>query len=568
MDKDGAVRAILGVLRRMAFLAGCLLLAWLAESQEVYIPDLTTVIEGGGTAVAEEAIPDYEVFLPEPVAVEAGGPEETPQDLPELPPSVVELASARRKKTVFVEGLVAPAWPLSLLSGLRVRTEGSDPLSVGFSYHTVEGYGLEAAEDGFFHSRSFLGVEKTFTPGPVVLEVAGSFQSQDKGLQGRSLLFDDINRRGARGRVGMTLPLGYGFAMAADLPLRWYSRYAGFSSTVGRTELNGQIALSILALEPGLTVSWDSAGTPGMDGNHRFLADLGLAWGYTASLDPELALSRSRGSFDLSASWLWASSLEVSGGLSLVYLPAGAGLDGIKFLVPFSVGVRYSPSLAMEEEAWSVFARGGLSSRSLDLLRLEEQEPFVDFSPRLLLQYGERSDWFAQAGLQVPVAGAVVLDLGSDIRKSAFGNNLLVGDYAGGINGWTGLFAAETVDRLQFSTRAGVRVRAGGLLVSAAWIGQWLYHPAWLPPHAILATLMYEASGGRWGAGMEAEFGIGGNDAVPVLGAHAYFRPTDNLRLGLRLSDMAKLFTGRQRVLVGPYTREAGSVCASVEFSF
>lgn len=567
MDKDGPILAILGFLRRMAFLACGLLTAWLAESQEVYIPDLTTVIDGG-VEVEEGAVPDYEVFLPEPVAEETDGAVEVPQALPELPPSVVELATTRRKKTVFVEGLVAPAWPLSLLSRLRVRTEGTDPLSIGFSYHLVEGYGLEAAEEGFFHSRSFFGVEKTFTPGPVLLEVAGSFQSQDKGLQGRSLLFDDINRRGAVGRVGMRLPLGYGFALAADLPLRWYSRYAGFSSTVGRTELNEQVALSILALDPGLRVGWDSVETPGMDGNHRFLVDLGLAWDYTASLDPERALSRSRGSFDLSASWRWASSLEVSGGLSLVYLPDGTGLDRIKFLVPFSVGVRYSPSLSMEEEAWSVFASGGLSSRSLDLLRLEEQEPFVDFSPRLLLQYGERSDWFAQAGLQVPVAGAVVLDFGSDIRKSAFGNNLLVGDYAGGINGWTGLFAAETVDRFQFSTRVGVRVKAQGLLVGVAWIGQWLYHPAWLSPHAIRATLGYEASDGRWGAGMEAEFGIHGRDAVPVLGAQVYFRPLDNLTLGLRLSDMAKLFTGRQRVLVGPYTREAGAVCAAVEFSF
>lgn len=564
--------------------AVALMLGGMVTAQDVYVPDVTTVIDGGKIEVVEEAIPDYEITLPErkenPPMEESPldeNLESAPKTVEDLPPSLLALATAPKEKNIFVEGILAPAWPLSLFSKIRVYSQGENPLFLNFSYNTVGGYGLEGIEEGFFHNRSLLLAEKTFTPGLTVLEVGGRYQSQDDGLQGRSLLFDDINRRGAGVHLNLSLPLGYGFSLGGKLPLNWYNRYAGFSNTLGKTEVNGDVALSILDVSPNFHVNWDSKEHTSLPQNHQILAEANFLWDYTASLDPEITSHQNRGSFNLSSTWLWEAVLEVTGNLSLVYFPTGVGSNQQQFLAPFSLGVRYNhqPIEVSEtfsegnlEKSWSVYGRGGLSSHHLNFLQLEEQEPFVDFSPLLLLQYGEQSDWFATVGVEIPFVKIFLFEVETDFRQSAFGNNLLTGNYEGQVNQWTGLFEGEAVARNQLSTKALVTSSFSDFFIRVAWLGQWLYYPEYLAPQNLHATFGYQAPREDWGANVGINFGFGGNDSVPVLNAQAYYKPISNLKLALYLKDMVKLFTGRQRVLIEPYMKEAGSVSVSVEFSF
>ncbi|MBQ4331113.1 MAG: hypothetical protein IJC31_04670, partial [Spirochaetaceae bacterium] len=187
---------------------------------------------------------------------------------------------------------------------------------------------------------------------------------------------------------------------------------------------------------------------------------------------------------------------------------------------------------------------------------------------------GEQSDWFFSAGARLPLAPQLGLDLAADFKQSAFGNNVLTGNYAAGINGYTGLFAGDFVARTAFATQGAVTMELNSFLMKAGWRGNWLFVPAYLPPHCIFLSLGYNApSEGwngayRWGGELRTDFGIHGPDNVPELGAMAYFKPVENLRLALELRDMIKLFSGRQRVLVEPYVKESGSVSLSLHFRF
>ena len=584
--------SILGwpVLWRLIF---CLLLPTVVSAQEVYLPDVTTVIAGEELEVAEEALLEYSASLPQRPPVSP----EPPQPVPEpaapvqepLPPSVVELASSLPQQQFFVEGLIAPAWPLGLLSQFQVYTEGEAPFRLDFGYGVVGGYGLETTEDGFFHTKSLLSVEKTFLlkktslqspgngigtqkPSPAQLKVAGGYLSLDNGLQGHSLLFDDINRRGASLQMAMEIPLPHGFSFGAELPLGWYNRYAGFSSTVGRTKVNRGVALSILQLTPRLKATWSTAAHQPFPSSHLFDLGLVLGWGYTASLDPEVVLSQNRMHLEASATWRWNDALKVQGNLSLVSFPSGSGADDVRLLLPFSLGVEWGRILKQGD--LQLFARGGLESRPVNFLELEEREAFVNLLAKSLIKEGEQSDWFFTAGARLPLASHLGLDLAANFKQSALGNNVLTGNYAAGINGYTGLFAGDFVARTAFATQGAVTMELNSFLMKAGWRGNWFYVPPSLPPHCIFLSLGYNASSKgwngafRWGGELRTNFGIHGPDNVPELGVMAYFKLVENLRLELEVRDMIKLFSGRQRVLVAPYVKDSGSVSLSLQFSF
>ena len=569
------------------------------QKDKVYLPDLVTVIGGEDWLVSQEALPDYHLQLPEaPPSPEPAVLEPLEGELlPELPPSIVELASAKEAKEFFVEGYIEPAWPLSLDTSFSVFTATPEAFFLDFGYKTVGGYGLEQAEDGFFHNKSFLQVGKRFLLENVSLQIQGNYKSMDNGLQGQSLLFDDVNRRGFGVQLQLGLPLGQEFSMAGGFPLDWYNRYAGFSNTVGRTGENGAIGVSVLGLSPWLSVNWDSEsfddGTSnGIPRTHEFSAQLLMNWNYRASLDQGIGSFQNRGSVVLSGSWLWNSCLEIFSSLGLVYLPTGSGQDKTKLLVPFSLGMGWNANYWKEPD-WqlkkntgergipeslsplSFSVEGGLDSRYHNFYQLEAAAPYVNFSPQDLIVNGEESDWFLKAHSSIPVVlgensvfQELFLQLGLEYRQSAFGNNVLVGDYAAGIDEWTGLFPAKTKARKVLFSELAVTVMVSNFLFKAGWNSQWLYHPVYEPAQRLLLSGGYDCPNHPWGAKLKADFGFKGTDSLPLLSAQVYYKPVENLQVALHFKDMLKLFSGKQRVFVEPYMKEGGSVALSLQFNF
>lgn len=563
----------------------------------LYLPELTTVISGDSWMVSEEALPQYSVELPESPPEEGAVVELVKVELPpDVPPSLVKMATDKEEKQFFVQGFIEPAWPLALDTEFSVATAEPESFFLDFGYKVVGGYGLEQVEEGFFHNKSYLQVGKSFTPGRVNLKIQGNYKSLDNGLQGHSLLFDDINRRGAGAQVQLELPLGSGFAMAGGLPLDWYNRYAGFSNSVGRAEENGAVAVSILNLAPWLSFNWKSGSwhkeaTTVLPRTHEFSAQLVMDWNYSASLDPEISATQNRGGFGLSGSWLWKSTLEIMANVGLVYLPSGAGQEHTQFLMPFRLGASWNWS-ETEQIPWNFLGKipgiqssgikflveGGLDSHHRNFYQLEEREPFVNFSPKDLIAYGEESDWFFRGYSQFPLFHdapveprffqKMFLDVNLEYRQSAFGNNVLTGNYDAALNGWTGLFPAEIQGQKKLSSEMAVTLTVSNFLFRAGWKSQWLDHPEYEAPQRIFLLGRYDSPVHPWGGILQCELPFQGPDSLPLLQGQVYFKPAENLQLAFSLKDMLKLFSGSQRVFVEPYMKEAGSVSLSLQFNF
>lgn len=562
------------------------------QEETLYLPDLVTIIGGEDWQVSQEALPDYQLQLPVPPSVsvppsvaEASLQAVEGDPVSELPPSVVELATVKEAKQFFVEGFIEPAWPLSLDTEFSVFTVDPQAFFLDFGYKTVGGYGLEQAEDGFFHNKSFLQLGKNFVVGGGRLQLQGNYQALDNGLQGQSLLFDDINRRGAGASLQLELPVGKGFSLAGGLPVDWYNRYAGFSNTVGRAEENGAVAASLLGFSPWLSFAWESRNwntknTRALPTNHEFSVQLLMDWGYWASLDPQINSTQNRGSLSLSGSWLWNSQLEIFSSLGLVYLPSGSGEQNTKLLVPFALGLNWNEKEASAESfpGMSFSVEGGLDSHHRNFYQLEARSPYVNFSPRALISNGEVSDWFFKAGSSLPLKlqetpllglfQELFLQLAVEYRQSAFGNTVLVGDYATGIDSWTGLFPSKLEDRKALFSQMAVTAVVSNFLFKAGWNSQWLYHPVYEPSQRLVLSCGYDSPRHPWGGELKADFGFRLPDSLPILGAQVYFQPAENLRLAVKVKDMLKLFSGSQRVFVEPYMKEAGSVALSLQFNF
>ena len=562
------------------------------QEETLYLPDLVTIIGGEDWQVSQEALPDYQLQLPVPPSVsvppsvaEASLQAVEGDPVSELPPSVVELATVKEAKQFFVEGFIEPAWPLSLDTEFSVFTVDPQAFFLDFGYKTVGGYGLEQAEDGFFHNKSFLQLGKNFVVGGGRLQLQGNYQALDNGLQGQSLLFDDINRRGAGASLQLELPVGKGFSLAGGLPVDWYNRYAGFSNTVGRAEENGAVAASLLGFSPWLSFAWESRNwntknTRALPTNHEFSVQLLMDWGYWASLDPQINSTQNRGSLSLFGSWLWNSQLEIFSSLGLVYLPSGSGEQNTKLLVPFALGLNWNEKEASAERfpGMSFSVEGGLDSHHRNFYQLEARSPYVNFSPGALISNGEVSDWFFKAGSilplklqETPLSGLfqeLFLQLAVEYRQSAFGNTVLVGDYATGIDSWTGLFPSKLEDRKALFSQMAVTAVVSNFLFKAGWNSQWLYHPVYEPSQRLVLSCGYDSPRHPWGGELKADFGFQLPDSLPILGAQVYFQPAENLRLTVKVKDMLKLFSGSQRVFVEPYMKEAGSVALSLQFNF
>ena len=562
------------------------------QEETLYLPDLVTIIGGEDWQVSQEALPDYQIQLPVPPSVsvppsvaEASLQVVEGDPVSELPPSVVELATVKEAKQFFVEGFIEPAWPLSLDTEFSVFTVDPQAFFLDFGYKTVGGYGLEQAEDGFFHNKSFLQLGKNFVVGGGRLQLQGNYQALDNGLQGQSLLFDDINRRGAGASLQLELPVGKGFSLAGGLPVDWYNRYAGFSNTVGRAEENGAVAASLLGFSPWLSFAWESRSwntknTRALPTNHEFSVQLLMDWGYWASLDPQINSTQNRGSLSLSGSWLWNSQLEIFSSLGLVYLPSGSGEQNTKLLVPFALGLNWNEKEASAESfpGMSFSVEGGLDSHHRNFYQLEARSPYVNFSPGALISNGEISDWFFKAGSSLPLKlqepplsglfQELFLQLAVEYRQSAFGNTVLVGDYATGIDSWTGLFPSKLEDRKALFSQMAVTAVVSNFLFKAGWNSQWLYHPVYEPSQRLVLSCGYDSPRHPWGGELKADFGFRLPDSLPILGAQVYFQPAENLRLAVKVKDMLKLFSGSQRVFVEPYMKEAGSVALSLQFNF
>ena len=201
-------------------------------SQDISLPDVTTVINGGNVQAEDEALPDFSdvMVLPQgsgttvPVLQDVDAPEST---------EVKTEAPVEKEKSIYAEGLVGGGYPTLFIGDFSLfRQIGNSPFKLSFSHDSAVGYSGKALTDSFSDRTTNIVLDKSFKHETYRWGFAASYITDSNGLQNKTDGISSINQNliSGNGNIEFTLPKG--FSLGAFSGLDFYNRYSDVSSAV------------------------------------------------------------------------------------------------------------------------------------------------------------------------------------------------------------------------------------------------------------------------------------------------------------------------------------------------
>jgi hypothetical protein len=529
------------------------------QSDEITLPDVTTVISGDALTAGKNAVPDFDEILPEKDSVTSPLPDLPVSGTePEIPAAGTALQSVP-EKSVYAEGLVGGGYPGFFTGDFSVyRTEGENPFRLDFSHESMNGYARESSSNGFFDSTTSLGGNKKLTVGNSQWNFTGSYKTADNGLQDNSDCFYDMTRQTVAGTADMYVPLENGFDLNVRLLSDWYKRYAGVSGS--GIFAAWQKGTSIFSCIPSADVSWNYKNfTAGISGEFSYETNAGESdWveGYEGNLTDD---NVNRGEFSLSAGWK-NDIITVSGRAGLL---TGSAIGDNSILVPFTVNFSTTLPTSLSVRPLVIKTEGGMDS---SLTTVEELENTYSFTALSFLP-AETSDWYGKFGMNIPLKDLFTLKTNLEYRRTADGNGIWVPDYDSSDS--TGIYGYSRTSRTLFDSEAGFSVSYRIFTFTADWTTHWMYVPVTEGRHMIGTSVSVAKPDAKYGADADIKFNLGNDvDSVPIVNLSAYYRLASSLRLEVRTTDIVKLLTGEPRTGDGSYIYRSGNAAVLVKFFF
>lgn len=526
-------------------------------TDSIVLPDVTTIIDGNELEIDKEAIPDFSGALPDDLEARDSLPVLPSVTVTESPKSSFIDEKQEESRVVFVEGNVGFGWPYVFKSDFSVYRIDSKPFLLNFTHSSFGGYGVSGQETGFFNSETSVTGQKTFLTGNAKWLFDLKYVAKDLGLQGKSILFDDVNRRQIVLNASVGMPFKQHFEWNVGVNANWFSRYAGFVDYLDSVPGKESVALSFINLQGDANISWETQ-----------IIELSLdgLWQSNFFIGKE-NISSGRGKI-LFATEVSLQRFKIQGDVGAVFLPGGSGIEKATFTVPFSLAVTYSLPVNFSNSPFILNATGGIKSVAVDFALLEEHSPFTNYTSKLLMQNREESDWFVAVNLGLPIFSMATLDLTAEFNKTAFGNGVIETNFDFPIDSVTGFFYGGVRERTSFFTEAILDMSFLPLTASISWKANWLDIVNGELPHCICASVSL-LSEKPWGVFFSVEEALGKNvDKVPRINAEAFIRPVEQIKIALSLEDAVKLFTSTNRVYAEPYINCGGSATVSVQFLY
>lgn len=529
------------------------------ETQEdsLVLPDITTIISQEETLVTKDAIPDFSGALPETFDTDTI-PEVS--DVESIQDDAVLLQAEETQETppvVFMEGEVGLGWPHVFDANFSLYQFGNSPFSINFAYDSFGGYGNNSIDMGFFDTNIEMEAAKIISAKNSTWNLAASYKTQDVGLQGNSVIFDDINRQTVTSNIGWTLAFGSGFMLSLDFEALWFSRFAGYAGDLQNVAKDEDIALSFLQGQPKITFSWQKDNFElGLDGEWTGGFFLG---------SNEENINRIQGNFFATFGF---PVVNLAASLGVVYNHITNESLQTDFTVPFSLSTTFNFKLPFSEQKATLGLIGGLNSNVIDLCLLEKNNPFTMFPEEQIVSNSEQTDWFGQMAMHIPIKSNIELGVVADFRKTAFNNGILQTQKDNQFNSVTGLFNSEVVDSTRLATNISLSVAFSSFTTLFSWNSHWLDKTPGQSPQSLEASVSFITEK-NWGLDLKVQENLGiDDDKVPVLDFSAFFKPSGKTKILLTVTDAIKLVTGKDRVFIEPYIQQGGKVSASVQFMY
>ena len=516
-------------------------------SQNIELPEVTTVISGETEKAGEEALPDFSDVLKLPVG--SGGVE---PELPEVETSdSTDIAAGKSKpaqKSVYAEGLIGGGYPGFFTGNISVaRTAGANPFKVSFEHDTALKYAKHSVTDGFSDRSTRLGLEKEYHKNNLDWGASGFYKSSSDGLQGNvvnpltgaetGLLNRDLYH--AAGNIRYSFENG--FSAGAAVKAEYFNRYA-------EVPCFQILEAGFCSVDPQLAFRWKGYG---------FDTGFTTEYSYDTELKDNILFPKShRAKFMIDLQWK-NDVIRLYGNAAAV---TGKNLMEKTVIVPFTVGVDSSFPVYFSNRRVSICAEGGIDSKKPKAYELEEKYKFTNFNYNTT----EVSEWYGRFNLSIPIKTSFAGTVGVEYRQTAYDNARWQPAY----DDICPIYGYYLEDFRGLSTDLGVSYRQGIISVSGNWHSNWLDLAFGENMQLVKFDINFEEETSKWGADFNCELPINDTIETPVVNAEGFVSITPSVRAILSLKDVIKLYKGETRTYAGKYAARGGSAAMLLKFFF
>ncbi|MCR5061900.1 MAG: hypothetical protein K6A89_01310 [Treponema sp.] len=531
--------------KKYMFMIAALLLAAGVFSEDIELPDVTTVISGETEMVGEEALPDFEDVLELP-----NGSGDVEPELPEIDTSdntAIDDGNTRPvEKSVYAEGLIGGGYPAFFTGNVSVaRTTGTSPFKFSVEHESALGYAAHSLTDGYSDRFTGLSVEKQYKKNHFEWGAFGFYKSASDGLQ-KNLYYNGteiglLNRDlyNAGGNIAYTFDNG--FSLGAAAKTNFYNRYSEITCPQIRT-------VSFFSVNPQLLFRWTGYGF-----ETGFTTDYDFDTEFTENI---IFPQSHRVKFMIDLSWK-NDYIKIYGNASAVI---GKNVMANSVIVPFTIGIDSSFPVYFANRRVSICAEGGIDSYKPKSYELEGKYKFtnLNWNPT------EVSEWYGRFNFSIPLKSSFTGSAGVEYRQTAYEN----GRWQPVYDDVTSIYGYNIRNFRGLSTDFNLSYHQGFFSVSAAWHSNWLDVPVLENIQNVKFDINFQDVNSKWGADVNCVLPIDNEIDTPVINAEGFVRITQSVRAILSVNDIIKLYKGETRIYAGKYAARSGSAAMLLKFFF
>ena len=502
-------------------------------AQNIELPDVTTVIEGEGIKVEQDALPDFKDVL----TIPTGSGEVIPV-LPDINTNIEEDKSKKinlnNNKTVYSEISAGGGYPFLFFGNCEVQsTNKKSPFKLLFNYESANGYNGKALTDNYSDSNINLFFEKKYTQDALALNFEASYDLTNRGLQNKVEGMSEINKSLVYGNANVNYGFSNGINIGSDITLSLYDRFAKLTKDEVKVD-DYKKQGDFITFTPSLYFKWSGYGF-----------DIGLKGEYLLDANLSNAIkgdNTNRGLFNLGLNW-HNEIVNAYGNVGIVF---GNQLLNNSVLVPFNLGVDVVFPVYFSNRNIALSYEGGLDSV---YKKVGDKEKAYSFAA-LSTVPNEEADWYGKLSIALPLKASFTGNFGAEYRKTAFDNGVIEADYSVGTKNLYG-FTKRNQELL--STDLALTFNYGIFSIKGGWHANWFDRPSNEALQHISLDIAFQDKNSKWGASLFSSYEVKSDWEIPQLALEGFVQITPTVRLNLAFEDVINLFTGDERKGNGMY---------------
>lgn len=506
------------------------------------IPDVSTTIGGIEVPVDKNAIPNFTLILPESepdflLSIELPNADLSESNMAsddstdeEITPSVIAL-----------EGIIGGGYPGYFLGEFSVfQNTGKDPFEIRFSHESQNGFVSQPSSQGYnktdtsIYGQATINFAKKYS-----LSGSAWYDTGTVGLQGKSPLFYLASHHFGGAKLSFDIALSDFWNLDFHADADFANRYLGF---ITPPTVNIPTDFDVFTTNSGFSLDW----APDFmnfyfDGAYRY-----------SHLESQNVFTNHRVNFDLGASVPIKDIVTLSAQIDLVY---SKNLS-IPVLIPFNISADFT------QPFMNLFLSGGMKTEQTNIAYLQKRYPFVHL-PNVLY---EQAEWFVQLDATIPFLKNFTFASNLNFENTAFDHGRLLPNYEAP-NVATGMYDSSVQNLLIFDSDLSVSGEFGMFGFSLGWDAAWIDVLPEENAHEAYLVGSIVSSQGLWGVQLGITEAFSG-DYIPDINFSAFYNIAPSFQLELKLKDVVKLFSGKDRTYAGHFATDSGYIALFAKLYF